>query len=62
MNTILINDKPVRFHATLVTRVQAMVERGMTAEAIAAKIARNVTVTAELVSTIKGNAQLEQVA
>lgn len=62
MTTILINDKPVRFHATLVTRVQAMVERGMTAEAIAAKIARNVTVTAELVSTIKGNAQLEQVA
>ena len=62
MTTIIINNKPIRIHATLVARVQDLLEAGASIETVCQETGLSFGRASALIDTIQGQAQMERVA
>ncbi len=62
MTTIIINNKPIRIHATVVARVQNLLEAGESIEKVCQKTGLSKGRASALIDTIQGQAQMGRVA
>ena len=62
MTTIIINNKPIRIHATVVARVQNLLEAGESIETVSQKTGLSKNRASALIDTIQGQAQMGRVA
>lgn len=62
MTTIIINNKPIRIHATVVARVQNLLEAGESIETVRKKTGLSKGRASALIDTIQGQAQMGRVA
>ena len=62
MTTIIINNKPIRIHATVVARVQNLLEAGESIETVRQKTGLSKGRASALIDTIQGQSQMGRVA